>query len=75
MDPLEPVPIYTTYEAAQAEIIKNALQAEGINCQIEGENQGGFAGALLIRLLVPAKDAVQARAILEAHEPEPRREE
>lgn len=66
-DPNEPVPVLTLYEPTRAEFLKNMLEDEGIACEIEGENQGGLSGALIIRLMVRAADADRAREFLERH--------
>ena len=67
MDHLEPVPVLTTTQPGQAEIVKAALEAEGIPAEVEGENQGGFAGVLAVRVFVRAVDADRARAFLAEH--------
>ena len=64
----EPVPIYTVNDPATAEILRVMLEQEGIRCEIEGAHQGGLAGVLSIRLLVPATEAQRAREFLDAHE-------
>lgn len=61
--------VYRTANPAQAEILRNALLAQGIPCEISGELQGGLTGVLNeIRLLVRAEDEQQARAFLEDHQ-------
>lgn len=60
----ELVHVYTVNEPTEAELLKETLEVEGIPCAIEGENQGGFAGVLQIRLFVPAEHAVEAREFL-----------
>ena len=68
LDRQELVPIYTAQDSVQAEILKNALEAEGIPAAIEGEHQAGLTGVLLIRLFVHEQNAARARAFLESHE-------
>ena len=68
LDRQELVPIYTAQDSVQAEILKNALEAEGIPAAVEGEHQGGFSGVLLLRLFVREPDAERARAFLASHE-------
>lgn len=70
MQPEELLVVYTTNDAMQAEIIRGALNAEGIHCDIDGEVQAGFTGAgvLEIKLLVPAADYDRARSFLAKHE-------
>ena len=67
MDVNEPVVVYTTNNLAEAEILKNVLEAEGINCDLDGENQGGFAGVIGVRILVRAWDVERARQALASH--------
>jgi hypothetical protein len=68
MSETELVPIYTVKTSAQAEIVKNFLQSEGIACSIEGEGQIGLAGIIDIKLLVRAEDADLARKLIREHE-------
>jgi hypothetical protein len=56
----EPVVVYSTANLAEAEIIKNALSAEGIRCGLVGENQGGFTGLFAVKILVRAWDEERA---------------
>lgn len=66
MDADEPVQVYTVNNPLVAELIRNALQAEGIECELSGESQGGFAGVLdEIQIMTRAADAERARAIIE----------
>jgi hypothetical protein len=64
------VTVYTVADAVTAEIIKNALQAEGIACFLENENQAGEAGilGLAVKVQVRAGDADRARKFILAHE-------
>ena len=64
MDPNEPVAVYETTDPGEAEALRLALDAEGIDCQIEGGHQAGLTGILRVRLLVPSKDAARAREVL-----------
>jgi hypothetical protein len=68
MDPDDLVTVYTLTDANQAEIIKGALQAEGIHCQLGGEGQAGFTGLWEVEVMVRAADADQARQLIESHE-------
>jgi Putative prokaryotic signal transducing protein len=69
MDPVEPVEVYFTFNPAEAEIIKNMLDAEGIDAQVTGESQGGFTGATPeVTVMVSAEDADQARTLILAHQ-------
>ena len=53
-----------------ADIIKNALEAEGMQCVLENEMQAGEGGlsGLPVKVQVPAADAKRARQIIEKHE-------
>jgi Putative prokaryotic signal transducing protein len=68
MDPQELVPIASYSETTHAEVVRNALEAEGIRSVVEGPNQGAFTGAVQVRVLVQAADAERARAFVEEHE-------
>lgn len=67
--PNELVSVYSTNNASEAEILRTALQGEGIKCEINGENQAGLAGmiSMEIQLLVRAEDFDRARQYLEQH--------
>ena len=67
MDANEPVVIFTTNNSVEAEILQNALEAEGIKCELGGENQGSFVGALGVNILVRARDETHARQVLSSH--------
>lgn len=63
----EPVVVYSTTNLAEAEIVKNALAAEGIRCGLDAETQGGFAGLFAIKVLVRAWDEERARQVIVEH--------
>jgi hypothetical protein len=63
-DPHELVTVYTVQEPTLAELLRNELAAEGVRCEVSGENQAGLTGLLRIDLLVQAMDADRARQIL-----------
>jgi hypothetical protein len=67
VDVNEPVVVYTTNNLAEAEILKNVLEDEGIKCELDGENQGSFAGVIGVRILVRAWDEERARQALASH--------
>jgi hypothetical protein len=69
MDPQELVPVAAYRDTAQADIVRNALEAEGIRATVEGPHQGGLPGALEARVFVQAADAERARAFIQEHEP------
>jgi hypothetical protein len=58
--------IMTVSNPIEAEVIRAALQAEGIACRIGDENQAGFAGigGIAIEIMTHASDADRARKIL-----------
>jgi hypothetical protein len=69
MDPVEPVDVYATFNPAEAEIIRNMLDAEGIEADVAGETQGGFPGATPeVTVMVRADDADRARKLILAHQ-------
>ena len=70
MDSKELVTIYTVSNSAQGEIIKNALQAAGIRCFLDGANQAGEAGlmGIEIKLQVALENVDRARKLIESHE-------
>ena len=68
MNDLDLVSVYTLKSAANAEIIKNALEAEGIPCSLDNESQAGLTGIFDISVLVRATDEARARELIEAHE-------
>ena len=62
--------VYTTSDANVAEILRSALNAEGIKCEIDGEGQAGFTGLgiMEINLLVRTEDFDRAKSFVEKHE-------
>lgn len=70
MDPNDLVTVYTLGDPIKAEIIRNALQDEGIRCFLEGHNQAGALSlmAFEIKIQVPAADADRAARFIEQHE-------
>ncbi len=69
MDAQEPVEVYSTNNANQAELIRAMLEGEGIRAAIEGENQAGLAGigTMEIKIVVAAADHDRARTYIEDH--------
>ena len=67
--PNDLVSVYSTNNPSEAEIIRAALQGEGIKCEIGGENQAGLAGiiSMEIQVQVRAEDSDRARKYLELH--------
>ena len=68
MEADEPVTVYTVNNPYEAEIIKMALQGQGISCQLDGEGQAGLSDILEIGILVPARDADRAQKLIEQNE-------
>jgi hypothetical protein len=68
MDPQELISVYTVTNPVEAEIVRNALLAEGIACEVSFENQAALTGITDIAILTRAIDADRARKILEKHE-------
>jgi hypothetical protein len=76
MELSELVTAFTSNHLAEAEILKNALEAEGIRCELDGQNQASLTGLLEIRGLVRAEDKERAEEILSEHaELEPEEEQ
>jgi hypothetical protein len=71
MEPQEQelVTVYTVANAVEAEIIKNALEDEGIPCFVEGGLQAGEAGlaGIPVKIDVAVADAERARLFIEEH--------
>ena len=61
------VPIYTTRNIATAEVIRAALEGEGIRCEIENEHQAGFSGVTNVRLFVLDSDKDAAVKFIDLH--------
>jgi hypothetical protein len=68
MEADEPVTVYKVNNPYEAEVIKMALQGQGISCQLDGEVQAGLSDILEIGILVPARDADRAQKIIEQSE-------
>ncbi len=60
--------VYTTNDVTDAEIVRAALHSEGIKCEIDGQQQGGFTGIMQVKLLVRAEDFDRARKYVQQHE-------
>ncbi len=68
MDRHSLVTVYTVTNLIEAEIIQNALRAEGIRCEIGGAGQAGLDGLLEIELLTSAEDADRAAKLIDEHD-------
>jgi hypothetical protein len=62
-----PVTLYTAANPVQAELVKNLLLGHGIECQLDGEHQAGFTGALEVGVMVSNGDIAEATEILKFH--------
>lgn len=60
----ELVTVYLVKRPGLAEIIRLALQSEGIDCFVEGEGQA-FSGIVDVELQVKAQDADRARQFIQ----------
>ena len=69
MDKNELLTVYTTNDANEAEIIRGAIHAEGMKCEIVGEGQAGLTGldTMEIKVVVRAEDFDRAKAFVEEH--------
>ena len=69
MDTNGPVEVFSGFNPAEAEIIKNMLEAEGIEADVTGDTQGSFTGATPeVTILVHAADADRARELIRGHQ-------
>jgi Putative prokaryotic signal transducing protein len=70
MDSQELVTVYNASNSVEAEIVKNALEDEGIRCFVEGENQAAGSGltGIPVQIQVAAVDADRAREFIQTHE-------
>lgn len=67
MDGIDFVAVRTCQSHEEATIIQNALQQEGIPCQLDNDHQGGLTGVLAIRILVPSEKKEEADQFLIEH--------
>ena len=65
---MELVTVYTAYDESDAEIVKLALEAEGISCVIDNAHQAGLTGVLAAKVQVKTEDEDRARQLIEEHE-------
>ena len=59
------VNVFTAYHETNAEVIKIALAAEGIDAVVDNVHQGGLTGTLPVHVLVRAADAERARELID----------
>jgi hypothetical protein len=72
MKPTDPVEVYVLADANKAEVIKNALEDEGMWCFLDGVNTAGQMGLapFNVRVMVRAEDAERAHQLIAKHEAE-----
>jgi len=68
MSDLDLVSVYNSYDIMHVEVIKAALEGEGIRCVIDSESQAGLVNAMEVQLMVAEKAAPAAREFIEAHD-------
>ncbi len=70
MDISDPVAVFTVTDPTEAEIVKNALESEGIRCFLDGDLQAAMPGlsAFEIQIMVDAGHADAARKLIAEHE-------
>jgi hypothetical protein len=61
------VEVYTTTKAPEADLIRNLLEAEGIQCAMNNEMQAGLSGILNIPILVRPEDVERAKELIDSH--------
>jgi hypothetical protein len=57
--------VFTTTHPADAEIVRIALEDEGIGAFVDGATQAGFTGALAVHVSVAKKDVARATMLVE----------
>jgi len=64
------VTIYRLNDPIKAEVIRNALEAQGLRCFLDGINQAAHPGlsAFEIRVQVHEQDKARAQQFLESHD-------
>lgn len=62
------VTVFITTNLTEAEILRNVVRNEGIRCELENQNQAGFAGILEIKGLVRTPDEIRARLALSSYQ-------
>lgn len=64
------VTVCTVNDPIEAELIKHTLLDHNIDCELEGELQAGFTGALGINVVVRESDAKEADEVIQVHHPQ-----
>src|SRR5437870_4630375 len=64
------VTVSSVANPVEAEVIRNGLSAEGIECFLEGAQQAGVIGTMAfpIKIQVPAKEAGRAEKYIREHQ-------
>ena len=60
--------IYTAMDEIDAEVVKMALDGEGIQCFLENKEQAMLAGCIPVKVLVRTSDVDRAKQFIEQHE-------
>jgi hypothetical protein len=60
------VTVFGTRNPLEAQIVRGAFEAAGIDCHIVGDHQAGHTGIFEIQVVVRAEDEGQAREVLAA---------
>jgi hypothetical protein len=67
---MKPVVIFTTFNQAEAQLVRSRLEAANFHPFIANENVaqwlGGLSAATTLRIEVPEAEAVEAKAFLDA---------
>jgi hypothetical protein len=69
---MEPVVVFRTFDLAEAQVVRSRLQGAGLTADVEHENSAAnfdVAGGG-VRVVVPAEQVNDARALLESPENE-----
>ena len=67
-DDNELVTVFTAYREENAEVVRLALAAEGIDAVVDNAHQAGLTGILPAHVLVRASDAQRASDLIKEHE-------
>ena len=65
---MDPVVVFRTFDLAEAQVVRSRLQGAGLTADVEHENSAAnfdVAGGG-VRVVVPAEQATDARALLES---------
>ena len=65
---MDPVVIFRTFDLAEAQLLRSRLEGAGMDAQVAHENSAAIldVGVGGVRIVVPAEQAEEARALLEA---------